>query len=46
MSLFDALKMLVLGALLIFLAAECSSKTHSRVERPKDAQQDTLANSP
>lgn len=46
MNLFEALKLIVLGALLIFLAAECSSKTHSRVERPKTVQQDTSANSP
>jgi hypothetical protein len=36
MTLFEALKYVVRGTLMFFLADECSSKTHSRKERRRE----------
>lgn len=46
MSLLDALKMLVLGTLLLFLATKCAGKDHLRTERLKATSADTTPNSP
>lgn len=46
MSLFDALKLLVLGVLLLFLATKCPGKDQFKMAYLKAAATDKSPNSP
>jgi hypothetical protein len=45
MTLFDALKLIVLGALLLFLATKCVGKDHFKAERLRAISTDASSNS-
>lgn len=45
MNLFEALKLIVLGALLLFLATKCVGKDHFRMEKLKAISTDASSNS-
>lgn len=45
MSLLDALKLIVLGTLLLFLATKCVGKDHFRMEKLRAISTDASSNS-
>jgi hypothetical protein len=46
MTLFEALKLIVLGALLLFLATKCVGKDHFKAERLRATSTDVTPKSP